>query len=68
MASQEMVAALRLPDAQQKMARTGRLELMPLLGLGDRVPDLGAAVGALIDEVDLRQTPMGLDLSHIHRQ
>src|ERR1019366_1479804 len=30
--------------------------------------DLGAAVGALIDEVDLRHTPMGLDVSDVHRE
>jgi hypothetical protein len=42
--------------------------LMPSFRLGDRVPDLGATVGALIDEVDLRQAPMGLDVSDIHRQ
>ena len=41
---------------------------MPSFRLGDGVPDLGAAVGTLIDEVDLRQAPMGLDVSHIHRQ
>ena len=32
------------------------------------LPDLGAAVGALIDEVDLRHAPMGLDVSHVHRE
>jgi hypothetical protein len=41
---------------------------MPSFWLGDRVPDLGAAVGALIDEVDLRQAPMRLDVSNVHRQ
>jgi len=42
--------------------------LMPSFRLGDRVPDLGAAVGTLIDEIDFRQAPMGLDVSHMHRQ
>jgi hypothetical protein len=31
-------------------------------------PDFAAAVGARIDELDLRHAPMGLDVSHIHRQ
>jgi hypothetical protein len=66
-----LAAALTLPDAQ--LSRTKRLAasegvLMPSFRLGDRVPDLGATVGALIDEVDLRQAPMGLDVSDIHRQ
>jgi hypothetical protein len=31
-------------------------------------PDFAAAVGARIDELDLRHAPMRLDVSHIHRQ
>jgi hypothetical protein len=71
-----LAATLTLPDAQH--SRTNGFHapkdwqrakaLMPSFRLGDRVPDLGAAVGTLIDEVDLRQAPMGLDVSHIHRQ
>jgi hypothetical protein len=30
--------------------------------------DFAAAVGALIDELDLRHAPMRLDVSHMHRQ
>jgi hypothetical protein len=48
--------------------RRAKAVLMPSFRLGDRVPDLGATVGALIDEIDLRQAPMGLDVSDIHRQ
>ena len=33
-----------------------------------RLPDFGAAVGALIDEVDLRHAPMGFDVSDEHGQ
>jgi hypothetical protein len=44
------------------------MALMPSFRLGDGVPDLGTAVGALIDEVDLRHAPMGLDVSNVHRQ
>jgi hypothetical protein len=36
--------------------------------LGDSVPDFGAAVGALIDEVDLCHAPMRLDVSDVHRE
>jgi hypothetical protein len=32
------------------------------------LPDFAAAVGALIDEVDLRHAPMRLDVSHMHGQ
>src|SRR4051812_5975668 len=38
------------------------------LRLADRLSDLGAAIGAFIDEVDLGETPVRLDLAHIHRQ
>jgi hypothetical protein len=41
---------------------------MPSFGLANGVPDLGAAIGALIDKVDLRQAPLRLDVSNIHRQ
>jgi hypothetical protein len=41
---------------------------MPSFRPGDGVPDLGAAIGAFIDEVDLRQAAMGLDVSNVHRQ
>jgi hypothetical protein len=34
----------------------------------DGLPDFGAAVWALIDEVDLRHAPMGLDVPHEHGQ
>ena len=37
------------------------------LWLRYRLPDFGAAVGALINEVDLGHAPMGLDLPDIHR-
>ena len=40
--------------------------LMPLFRSCDGLPDLGAAVRALIDEVDLRHAPMGLDFPDIH--
>jgi hypothetical protein len=36
--------------------------------LADRLPDFGAAIGALIDELDLRHAPMGLYVPDIHRQ
>ena len=36
------------------------------LGLRYRLPDFGAAVGALIDEVDLGHAPMGFDLPDVH--
>jgi hypothetical protein len=41
---------------------------MPAFGLCDRLPDFAAAVGALIDEVDLRHAPMGFDVSDEHGQ
>jgi hypothetical protein len=40
--------------------------LMSLFRLRDGLPDFGAAIGTLIDEVDLRHAPMGLDVSHMH--
>jgi len=36
--------------------------------LGYSLPDFAAAVGALIDEIDLCHAPMGLDVSDEHRQ
>jgi hypothetical protein len=36
------------------------------LRLRYRLPDFGAAVGALIDEVDPGHAPMGLDLPDVH--
>lgn len=42
--------------------------LVPLLRPCDGLPDFGAAFGALIDEVDARHAPMGLDLPDKHRQ
>ena len=69
---EEVAAAVELSDALGKTARRrlarGEGVLMPSFRPGNRVPDLGSAVGALIDEVDFRQAPMGLDVSHIHRQ
>jgi hypothetical protein len=41
---------------------------VPRLRLPHRVPDLGAAVGAFIDEVDLRHAPMWLDVPNKHGQ
>ena len=40
--------------------------LVPSLWLYDGVPDLGAAVGALVDEVDLRHAPVGFDVPDEH--
>jgi hypothetical protein len=42
------------------------IALMLPLRPRDGLPDFGAAVRAFIDEVDRRQAPMGLDVSHIH--
>ena len=36
--------------------------------LGHRLPDLRAAVGAFIGEVDLRHAPMWCDVLDVHRQ
>jgi hypothetical protein len=36
--------------------------------LGHGLSDFGAAIGALINEVDLRHTPMGLNVSNVHRE
>jgi hypothetical protein len=41
---------------------------MPPFWLCHSLPDFGAALGALIDEVDLRHAPMGFDISDIHRE
>jgi hypothetical protein len=35
---------------------------------GHGLSDFGAAVGALIDEVDLRHAPMRLNVSDVHRE
>jgi hypothetical protein len=32
------------------------------------LPDFSAAVRALVDKVDLRHAPMGLDVSYVHRK
>jgi hypothetical protein len=42
--------------------------LVPSLRLANGLPDLGAAVRALIDEVDCRHAPMRLDLPDVHRK
>jgi hypothetical protein len=41
---------------------------MPSFRLADGLPDFGAAVRALKDEVDLRHAPMRLDLPDVHRK
>ena len=41
---------------------------MSAFRLGYGLSDFAAAVGALIDEVDLGHAPMGLDISDEHRQ
>jgi hypothetical protein len=41
---------------------------MSAFGFGYSLPYFAAAVGALIDEVDLCHAPMGLDVSDKHRQ
>jgi hypothetical protein len=41
---------------------------MVRLGLRYGLSDFGATIGALVDEVDLRHAPMGLDLPHEHRK
>jgi len=42
--------------------------LMSSFRLANGLPYLSAAVGALVDEVDLRHAPMRLDLPHEHRE
>jgi hypothetical protein len=42
--------------------------LMPAFWFDDGVPDFGAAVGALVDEVDPGHAPVRFDVSHIHRK
>jgi hypothetical protein len=42
------------------------MHLMSSFGLCYRLPDFGAAIGALIDEVDLRHAPMRFDVPDIH--
>ena len=67
---EEVAAAVELSDALGKTARRrlarGEGALMPSFRPGNRVPDLGSAVGALIDEVDLRHAPTRFDLSDEH--
>lgn len=46
----------------------GANALMSSFRPGNGLPDFSAAVGALVDEIDLRHAPMGLDLPHEHRQ
>jgi hypothetical protein len=41
---------------------------MLLFWFRDGLPDFGAAIGALVDKVDLRHAPMGLDVSDVHRE
>src|SRR6185295_15919183 len=43
-------------------------DLVQQFWLGHRLPDLRAAVGAFIGEVDLRHDPMRYDVLDIHRQ
>jgi len=45
-----------------------RRQLMSSLRLCYRLPDFRTAIGALIDEVDLRHAPMRLDISNVHRE
>jgi hypothetical protein len=44
------------------------VQLVPLLQLGHGLSNFGAAVGTLENQVDLRNVPMRLDLSNVHRQ
>jgi hypothetical protein len=41
---------------------------VPLQRPAHGLPDLGATIGTLENEVDLRNIPMRLDVSDIHRQ
>src|SRR5882724_535194 len=52
----------------QDLTRPGPNASMLAFWPGYSLPDFAAAVGALIDEVDLCHAPMGLDLSDEHRQ
>jgi hypothetical protein len=55
-------------DPQHPLAQSGRRHItsMPSLRPRDGLPDLGAAVRAFIDEIDLRHAPMGVYLSDKH--
>jgi hypothetical protein len=50
------------------LKKNKKRDLVPSFRLDDGLPDFGAAVGALIDEVDLRHVPMRLDVPHMHRE
>ena len=52
----------------QDLTRPESNASMSAFWLGYSLPDFAAAVGALIDEVDLCHAPMGLDVSDEHRQ
>jgi hypothetical protein len=55
-------------DRRRKKPTARVYASVPSFGLCDGLPDLGATVGALIDEVDLGHAPMRLDVSHKHRK
>jgi hypothetical protein len=59
----------RTVPRQRLPTRTGeRQNPVRRFRLGHRVPDLRAAVGAFIGEVDLRHAPMRCDVLDVHRQ
>ena len=48
--------------------RRANLGLVSSFRLCQCLLDFSAALGALVDEVDLRHAPMGLDVSYVHRK
>jgi hypothetical protein len=48
--------------------KTDQLGLVSSFRLRQCLLDFSAALGALVDEVDLCDAPMGLDVSYVHRK
>jgi hypothetical protein len=61
-------ALLAARESAKQSSNVLAVQLVPLLQLGHGLSNFGAAVGTLENQVDLRNVPMRLDLSNIHRQ
>ena len=46
----------------------GRAQLVPPVWFGHSFLDFGAALRALVDEVDLRHAPMGFNIANVHSE
>jgi hypothetical protein len=46
----------------------GRAQLVSPVWFGHSFPDFGAALRALVDEINLRHAPMGFNIANVHSE